>query len=83
MIEAGAIASAVRDGVPDASVQHVCGECARFVRCSIKRCGRSYWDVGVCEARAERWRDGGGELSDVGRIDTDGLECPEWEEWEG
>lgn len=80
MIEAGAVASAVRDGVPDASVQHVCGECAHFVRCSIRRCGRSYWDVGVCAVRMARWADGRAEMSECGRVDTDGLECPDWRE---
>lgn len=80
-MELGAVEAAMRDGVGTGEPDRVCGSCSRFVPCSIKRCGKRYWDVGVCEVRAGRWRDGEGELSDVGRIDSDGIECPDWEEY--
>lgn len=80
MMELGAVASATRDGVGTGDPDMVCGTCSRFVPCSIKRCGRGYWDVGVCEVRMERWRDGSADMSDCGRIDTDGIGCPDWEE---
>lgn len=73
----------MRDGVGDSWPQQVCGTCAHFVPCSIKRCGRRYWDVGVCAVRMELFRDGEADMEECGRMDADGTDCRDWEEYEG